>query len=76
MPTVAAGVWPGVTQPEYAQTHSQEFQTAMKAVLDGGFVPTALTNLERAFRKALREPANLGLQPTASSGGSDAAGPV
>lgn len=65
-PTVAAGVWPGVTHPDYAQTHSQEFEKAIRAVLDGGSVAVAIANLERAFRKALREPANIGLQATAA----------
>ena len=63
-PTVAAGAWPGVTNPEYSQTHSHEFQKAMTAIIEGGSVGAAITNLERAFRKALREPANIGLQPT------------
>ncbi|MBI2359679.1 MAG: hypothetical protein HYV04_12395, partial [Deltaproteobacteria bacterium] len=65
-PTVAAHVWPGVTNPEYSLTRSQEFQKAMTAVIEGGSVEAAIKNVERAFRKALREPANIGLQPTAA----------
>jgi hypothetical protein len=65
-PTVAAGVWSGVSNPEYTPTRSQEFLKAMTAVLDGGSVGNAIEKVERAFRKALREPANIGLQPTAA----------
>jgi hypothetical protein len=53
-PTVAAGVWPGVTSPEYSRQSSEEFEKAVKAILDGGSVAVAITNLEREFRKALR----------------------
>jgi hypothetical protein len=63
-PTVAAGVWPGVTDPEYSRTASEEYIGAMTAVLEGGAVAGAISKVERAFRTALREPANMGLQPT------------
>lgn len=60
-PTVAAGVWPGVTNPHYSDTYSKEFLKAMTAVIDGGSVGDAISKVEGAFRKALREPANIGL---------------
>ena len=60
-PAVAAGVWPDVTNPEYSGTRSEEFLKAMTAVLDGGSVSVAIKKVERAFRKALREPAKAGL---------------
>lgn len=66
-PAVLAGVWPGVTNPEYSSVKSQEFMKAMQAILEGGSVDLAVKNVERAFRKALREPANPPLQPTSGT---------
>lgn len=74
-PAVAAGVWPGMTNPEYSGTHSEEFLKAMTAVLDGGSVSIAIKKVERAFRKALREPVNVGL-PTGDNSVRSAAPPV
>ena len=64
-PTVSAGIWPGVGNSEYTRTRSEEYLKSMKAVLEGGTVGDAILSVERAFRKALREPANTGLQATA-----------
>jgi hypothetical protein len=52
-PAVAAHVWPGTTNPEYAQKASAAFMEAQTAIQDGGAVPIAIAKLEAEFRKAL-----------------------
>ena len=46
-PTVAAGVWPGVNRGPDQMKAAEEFDTAMKAVLEGGSVEAAIKSVER-----------------------------
>ncbi len=52
-PAVAAGIWPGVTNPEQRRHASEAFEKSIKAILDGGSVAVAVTKVEREFRRAL-----------------------
>jgi hypothetical protein len=56
-PTVAAGVWAGVNNPEYSQEQSQAYKKAMIAVIQSGAVEVAIANVEGHFANRPASPA-------------------